>query len=55
MEAEKPEESWLGLASREVALGVAILGAAFALGSILTLVALIRERPDYRTRGPDHP
>ncbi len=55
MEAEKPDESWLGLASREVALGVAILGSGLALGSILTLVALIRERPDYRTRGPDHP
>ena len=45
LEAEKPEESWLGLTSREVALGVAILGSAFALASILTLVAVIRERP----------
>jgi GPH family glycoside/pentoside/hexuronide:cation symporter len=54
LEAEKPEESWLGLASREVALGVAIVGSAFALGSILTLVAMIRERADYRTRGPEH-
>ncbi len=54
LEAEKPEESWLGLTSREVALGVAILGSAFALASILTLVTLIRERPDYRTRGPEH-
>jgi len=53
LEAEKPEESWLGLGSREVALGVAIVGSAIALTSILTLVALIRERPDYQTRGPD--
>ena len=53
MEAEKPAESWLGLGSREVALGIAVIGAAIALASILTLVALIRERPDYRTRGPE--
>ncbi|NQZ98447.1 MAG: MFS transporter [Myxococcales bacterium] len=53
MEAEKPAESWLGLPSREVALGIAILGSVLALGSILTLVAVIRERPDYQTRGPD--
>ncbi len=53
MEAENPAESWLGLGSREVALGIAIIGAVFALASILTLVALIRERPDYKTRGPE--
>ncbi len=53
VEAQKPEESWLGLGSREVALGVAILGALFGLASIVTSVVLIRERPDYRTRGPE--
>ncbi len=53
MEAEKPDESWLGLASRDVALGVAILGSTLALCSILTLVAFIRERADYQTRGPE--
>jgi len=53
MEAENAKESWLGLESREVALGVAIVGAVIASGSIVTLVVFIRERADYQTRGPD--
>lgn len=54
MEAEKPEQSWLGLGSREVALGVAVVGATVALATILTLVVVVRERPEYQARGPEH-
>lgn len=53
MEAEKPAESWLGLGSREVALGVAVVGAVVGLASIVTLVSFIRERPEYQGRGPN--
>jgi len=53
LEAETPDESWLGLGSRAVALYVAIFCAGIALASIFSLVGSIRERLDYRTRGPE--
>lgn len=51
-EAETPDQSWLGLDSRAVALGAAIAIAAFCTVTCIALVARVRERTEYQGRGP---
>jgi GPH family glycoside/pentoside/hexuronide:cation symporter len=52
LEAERPDGGVLALGSRQVGSAVALGSLVLVCASVSVLVARLRERPDYRDRGP---
>jgi GPH family glycoside/pentoside/hexuronide:cation symporter len=52
LQSEAPETATWGLSSRDIGQGVAIASLLLVCGTVAVLVLRVRERPDYRDRGP---